>query len=131
MAHGTSKAILGLGAANDAGAGTASNSLDTLATTTAELTTLQARVTALETDDARVYKTVAIAGADNTTSHDYTVSGATASSRVVAAFYLSTADAQGSLTAVTGTLTAGANKVTVAAGADLSSAKTIVFVVLI
>jgi len=78
---------------------------------------------------AKLYalETFVVAGADNSVSHDYTASGLVSTSKVVAA--LAFKDQATVVAAVTGTITPGADKLTVAGGADLSSGFTLVFIV--
>ena len=110
--------------------GVDSNSLDTLVASDTALAEMEVDIVALEArKNVSSGKTYVVAGADNTSTHDYTATGVVAGSVVVGAFW--TADASDGVTAVTGTITPGTDIITVAGGADLSSAKHIVFTVIL
>jgi hypothetical protein len=67
------------------------------------------------------------AGADNSSTHDYTITGVTATSTVVQVLAFKHTD--GLVIAATGTITPGAGKVTIATGADLSTYFLVFFIV--
>lgn len=106
-----SQAIVGLGAKVD----------DTYATDAALTASAATKATIAS---LAVYP---IAGADNSVSHDYTATGVSASSTVFGALSFKTDGT--AIAAVAGTITPGANKITVAGGADLSASYNIVFLV--
>lgn len=98
--------------------------------TQADIDEIEVDIVALEArKSVTAGKTIVIAGADNTSTHNYTATGVTATSVVVGAFYV--ANAADGVTAITGTITPGTDIITVAGGADLSSAKTLVFTVIL
>ena len=71
--------------------------------------------------------TYAIAGDDNTTSHDYTATGVKTTSTVFGAVSFKTDGS--AVAAVAGTITPGANKITVAGGDNLATNYNLVFLV--
>lgn len=119
------RAIIGLGTGTHTHSedDTADNRLDATVTAQAGVTEMEADIVALEAADALKAPIASlaaypIAGADNTVSHDYTATGVAVTSTVFAALAIKT---DGSVVAaVAGTITPGANKITVAGGADLS-----------
>lgn len=122
------KAVFGLGrGSNSHSVDTVDNTIDgTFAADTDVTTEATARATA-DTALVAALATFVVAGADNTTTHDYTATGVTASSTVFGAVAFK--DQATVAAAIAGTITPGTDKITVAAGADLSAGFTLVFFV--